>query len=106
MIRESLGSMTNTFFIALIICLIGFILIQKKELKLCNKENQSLRLTYEILQREGTKKETEYKKNYDSAVVSLNNIRDKVQKINAKDIGSSCEDSINWLKQQAIKEGD
>jgi hypothetical protein len=59
-----------------------------------------------MLQRESTKKETEYKKNYDSAVVSLNNIKDKMQKINAEDIGSSCQDSINWLKQQAIREGE
>lgn len=106
MLRESLGSIINIFVIALIICLYGYISILKKDLKSCNFENQNLRLTFEMLQRESTKKETEYKKNYDSAVVSLNNIKDKMQKINAKDIGSRCQDSINWLKQQAIREGE
>ena len=106
MIRESLGTMIKTFFIALIICLIGFIFIQKKEIKSCNKENQSLRLTYEILQREGTKKETEYKEKYDLAIAAMNDMEDNIQNINAQDIGASCKDSIEWLKKQAIKEGE
>lgn len=105
MLRESLGSMINTFFIALIICLIGLILIQKKEIKSCNKENQSLRLTYEIFQRESTKKETEYKDKYDLAVVAMNDLENNIKKINAQDIGASCKDSIEWLKKQALKEG-
>ena len=106
MLRESLGSMINTFFIALIICLIGYILIQKKEIKYCNKENQSLRLTHEILQRESTKKQTEYKEKYDLAIVAINDLQDNVQNINAQDLGASCQDSIEWLKKQAIKEGE
>lgn len=106
MLKESLGSMINTFFIALIICLIGYILIQKKEIKFCNKENQSLRLNFEILQRESTKKETEYKNKYDLAIVAMNDMEDKIQNINAQDIGISCKDSIEWLKIQALKEGE
>ena len=106
MIRESLGVMINTFLIALFICLIAYILILKADIKACNNKNQKLEMTFEILQKENIKKEAEYKKRYNMAVESLEQVEEKIEKVNSSTIGATCEDSIEWLKKQAIKEGE
>lgn len=104
MLKESLGAMVNTFFIAIIICLFGYNFILKNDLKACDKERQSLIITHEILQIESTKKETEYESKYNLAIIALNDIQKKIGDVSLQDIGSTCQDSIEWLKKQAIKE--